>query len=88
MEPNMNGPSRAVPLLEARGLTVRFGEVTALDGLDLNVPPGEVLAILGPNGAGKSTFVRTVATLVQPGERRAACARHRCRARPDQGASR
>ena len=54
------------PLLEARGLTVRFGKVTALDGLDLLASPGEVLAILGPNGAGKTTFVRTVATLVHP----------------------
>ena len=48
-----------MPLLEASGLTVRFGKVTALDGLDLTAPPGEVLAILGPNGAGKTTFVRT-----------------------------
>ncbi len=54
------------PLLEACGLTVRFGKVTALDGLELTAPPGQVLAILGPNGAGKTTFVRTVATLVQP----------------------
>jgi ABC-2 type transport system ATP-binding protein len=54
------------PLLEARGLTVRFGKVSALDGLDLEAPPGEVLAILGPNGAGKTTFVRTVATLLAP----------------------
>jgi ABC-2 type transport system ATP-binding protein len=54
------------PLLEARGLTVRFGKVTALDHLDLIAPPGEVLAILGPNGAGKTTFVRTVATLLRP----------------------
>jgi ABC-2 type transport system ATP-binding protein len=55
-----------VPLLEARGLTVRFGKVTALDGLELTAPPGRVLAILGPNGAGKTTFVRAVATLVRP----------------------
>jgi ABC-2 type transport system ATP-binding protein len=54
------------PLLEARGVTVRFGKVTALDDLDLIAPPGEVLAILGPNGAGKTTFVRTVATLLRP----------------------
>ncbi len=54
------------PLLEARDVTVRFGKVTALDGLDLIAPPGEVLAILGPNGAGKTTFVRTVATLQRP----------------------
>jgi ABC-2 type transport system ATP-binding protein len=45
---------------------VRFGKVTALDGLELTAPPGQVLAILGPNGAGKTTFVRTVATLVRP----------------------
>jgi ABC-2 type transport system ATP-binding protein len=54
------------PLLQASGLTVRFGKVTALDGLDLTAPPGEVLAILGPNGAGKTTFVRTIATLQRP----------------------
>jgi ABC-type glutathione transport system ATPase component len=58
--------SPATPLLTARGLTVRFGKVTALDGLDLTAPAGQVLAILGPNGAGKTTFVRTVATLVRP----------------------
>ena len=56
----------ATPLIEARGLRVQFGKVTALDGLDLVARPGQVLAILGPNGAGKTTFVRTVATLVQP----------------------
>jgi len=55
-----------VPLLEAHGLTVRFGKVTALDRLNLTAPPGQVLAILGPNGAGKTTFVRTIATLVRP----------------------
>jgi ABC-2 type transport system ATP-binding protein len=58
--------STAVPLLQARGLTVRFGKVTALAGLELTAPPGQVLAILGPNGAGKTTFVRSVATLVRP----------------------
>jgi ABC-2 type transport system ATP-binding protein len=61
------GPATAaVPLLEARGLTRRYGKVTALDGLDLVARPGEVLAVLGPNGAGKTTFVRTVATLLRP----------------------
>ena len=55
-----------VPLLEARDLTVRFGKVTALDGLNVAVPPGEVVAVLGPNGAGKTTFVRTIATLIAP----------------------
>jgi ABC-2 type transport system ATP-binding protein len=59
-------PAGSTPLIEARGLTVRFGKVTALDGLDLTAPPGQVLAILGPNGAGKTTFVRALATLITP----------------------
>ncbi len=60
-------PSKAdTPLLEARALTVRYGKVTALDGLDVTAPQGKVLAVLGPNGAGKTTFVRTVATLRRP----------------------
>jgi ABC-2 type transport system ATP-binding protein len=58
--------STETPLIEASGLRVRFGKVTALDGLDLAARPGQVLAILGPNGAGKTTFIRTVATLVRP----------------------
>jgi ABC-2 type transport system ATP-binding protein len=62
----VSGAAQATPLLEARGLAIRFGKVTALDGLDLVAPAGEVLAILGPNGAGKTTFARTVATLLRP----------------------
>jgi ABC-2 type transport system ATP-binding protein len=62
----MNTAGHDVPLLEARGLRVRFGKVTALDGLELTAPPGQVLALLGPNGAGKTTFVRTIATLIRP----------------------
>ncbi len=62
----VNATRQAGPLLEAASLTVRFGSLTALDGLELSAPPGEVLAILGPNGAGKTTFVRAVATLVRP----------------------
>ncbi len=62
----MSAATEGTPLLETRGVTVKVGEVTALGGLDLVAPPGEVLAILGPNGAGKTTFVRTVATLLRP----------------------
>jgi ABC-type transporter Mla maintaining outer membrane lipid asymmetry ATPase subunit MlaF len=54
------------PILEARGLTKRFGRVQALAGLDLVVRPGRVAALLGPNGAGKTTLVRAVATLLPP----------------------
>jgi ABC-2 type transport system ATP-binding protein len=55
-----------IPILEARGLTKRYGKVQALAGLDLVVNPGRVVALLGPNGAGKTTFVRAVATLLRP----------------------
>ncbi|HET6772237.1 MAG TPA: ATP-binding cassette domain-containing protein [Acidimicrobiales bacterium] len=56
------------PIIEARGLTKRFGDVQALAGLDLVAEPGQVVAVLGPNGAGKTTFVRSLATLAQPDE--------------------
>jgi ABC-2 type transport system ATP-binding protein len=46
------------------GLVKRYGDLTALDGLDLNVPEGTVLALLGPNGAGKTTAVRILTTLL------------------------
>ena len=52
-------------MIEAHGLTKRFGKTTALDGLDLVADQGQVVAVLGPNGAGKTTFVRTVATLLR-----------------------
>ena len=54
------------PIVEAVGLTKHFGEVKALDGLDLYAERGKVLAVLGPNGAGKTTFIRSVATLLKP----------------------
>ena len=54
------------PIIEAHGLTKRFGDVRALDGLDLTAESGHVTALLGPNGAGKTTFVSAVATLLRP----------------------
>lgn len=51
--------------LLARGLRKRYGDTTALDGLDLELAPGSVHALLGPNGAGKTTAVRTFATLTR-----------------------
>ena len=56
--------SRA-PLLEATGLTRRFGGVSALESLDLEVWPGEILGLIGPNGSGKTTFFN-VATGIYP----------------------
>ncbi|HEX2027128.1 MAG TPA: ATP-binding cassette domain-containing protein [Nitriliruptorales bacterium] len=53
-------------VIRATGLVKHYGQVRALDGLDLSVPQGSVLALLGPNGAGKTTAVRVLATLLEP----------------------
>ena len=50
----------------ATGLFKRFGDVVALDGIDLAVPRGTVFGLLGPNGAGKTTAVRVLTTLLRP----------------------
>ena len=52
--------------IRADGLVKRYGDVTALDGLDLEVAEGTVLGLLGPNGAGKTTAVRILTTLLEP----------------------
>jgi daunorubicin resistance ABC transporter ATP-binding subunit len=61
----------AAPAIEVEALRKRFGEVNALDGLDLIAPEGDVVALLGPNGAGKTTLVRALATLLLPDSGRA-----------------
>jgi oleandomycin transport system ATP-binding protein len=53
-------------VIEAEGLTKRFGTTQALAGVDIAAPGGQVLALLGPNGAGKTTAVRILATLLRP----------------------
>ena len=50
----------------AEGLVKKYGDVTALDGIDLEVREGSVMALLGPNGAGKTTAVRIFTTLLIP----------------------
>jgi len=70
------------PAILAEGVRRTFGDVLALDGLDLRVAPGTVFGLLGPNGAGKTTFVRIVATLLQPEAGRVAVLGHDVVAEP------
>jgi len=55
-----------MPVISARGLRKAYGDLVVLDGVDLDVERGHVLALLGPNGAGKTTIVRILATLLAP----------------------
>ena len=54
------------PLIHARGLVKRFGDFTAVDGIDLDVAPGEAFGFLGPNGAGKSSTMRMISCVSLP----------------------
>lgn len=58
----------AVGSLELSGVTMRFGGVTALNGVSLSVAPGEVVGLIGPNGAGKTTLIDAVTGFVRPQE--------------------
>ena len=53
------------------GLTKRYGDLVALDGIDFRVPAGTILGLLGPNGAGKTTAVRVLTTIIRPDAGRA-----------------
>jgi branched-chain amino acid transport system permease protein len=59
-------PAPGTPLLEVQGLTKRFGGVTAVDGLELTVHAGEIVALIGPNGAGKTTAFNMISGAVVP----------------------
>ena len=56
------------PVLTARGLTKRYGRVTALNNCDFDLYPGEILAVIGDNGAGKSTLIKAISGAVIPDE--------------------
>jgi len=63
------GPERGAagsPILRAEALTVRFGGLTALNGVNVQVQRGEIRAIIGPNGAGKSTFFNCLTGVLRP----------------------
>jgi ABC-2 type transport system ATP-binding protein len=57
---------QGAPAIEAQGLVKTFGDVRAVDGVDLTVAGGSVYGVLGPNGAGKTTTIRMLATLLRP----------------------
>jgi len=59
-------PVSSNPMIEVRGLTKRYGEVTAVSGLSFDVMPGRVTGFLGPNGAGKTTTMRLILGLAYP----------------------
>jgi ABC-2 type transport system ATP-binding protein len=57
---------QAAPVVAIHGLVRRFGDFTAVDGVDLAVEPGEIFGLLGPNGAGKTTTIKMLVTLLPP----------------------
>jgi len=58
--------SQGIGVLEIRGLTRRFGGLTAVDGLDLTVNEGEIVSLVGPNGAGKTTVFNLISGVLRP----------------------
>src|SRR5579859_8206272 len=63
-------------MIDAQGLTRQYQDVTALHGIDLQVPRGSIYALLGPNGAGKTTTINILTTLIQPTSGSACVAGH------------
>ena len=70
LDPGLSAEVPAAPLLAARGLGFAYGGRRVLRGVDLDVRPGEVVAVLGPNGSGKTTLLRLLAGLAEPQEGR------------------
>ncbi len=73
---NLNSTKAAGDAVSVRGLVKRYGNVTAVDGIDLDVSTGEMFGFLGPNGAGKSTTINILCTLTKPSHGAAHVAGH------------
>ena len=85
----LGGMSAQPPLaIEAVGLAKTFGDVRAVDGVDLAVAGGSVYGVLGPNGAGKTTTIRMLATLLRPDGGSRACSATTSSPRPSRSAAR
>jgi fructose transport system ATP-binding protein len=63
---DQEGEDVTTPVLEARSLTKRYGRVVAIDGSDLELYPGEILAVIGDNGAGKSSLIKALSGALVP----------------------
>ncbi len=72
----MNQASAPPLAVRARGLVKRYGEVLAVNGLDLDIPSGQFFGLLGPNGSGKTSTIHMLATLIRPNGGSAAVADH------------
>lgn len=59
-------PPTALPAVRLQGVTKRYGDLVAVDSIDLEVPRGSIFGLIGPNGAGKSTTFAMIATLLRP----------------------
>ena len=66
MQTRLHEASSNGPAIQVEGLVKSYGDVRALDGIDLEAASGTVLGVLGPNGAGKTTAVRVLTTLLTP----------------------